>query len=201
MFIGPEHLRRNSSGHSSLSELQTDRSVQFWHLSESTSSSRLTTSYRFSFIFVFLTHVWQLLLAFTVLNSLQTWNTQHFWLHPSVKVLASQTQMVVILMFCHGFRYVFWNHFIFRNPWLQTPLVFSPHRSGVDKEDTEGTLHALRLADDLELNDGRNLRAALRPFRASRSDAGSTFVRRLTALIFFHFMYFVHVFITLYWYL
>lgn len=69
----------------------------------------------------------------------------------------------------------------------------------MDKEDPAGAVHALRLADDLEPTDRRNLRASLRPSELRALTQGPI-LSDITATI-FYFMYFVHVFITLYWYL
>lgn len=89
--------------------------------------------------------------------------------------------------------------FIFINLQFKHDLFSFPHRSRVDKEVTAGTVHALRLAHDLEPNRGRNLRASLRPSELRALTQGPILLDS-TATI-FYFMYFVHVFIPLYWYL
>lgn len=69
-------------------------------------------------------------------------------------------------------------------PHLQTQLAFSAHRPRVDKEDTSGSVHALRLAHALELNDGRNLRASLRPSELPPLTQGPIFCQT-SLLVFF----------------
>lgn len=108
LSVLPERLRHGSPGHSSLFELKTDGSVQFWHLSKSSSSSQLLSK-NISKLFVlfciwFLNHVQQLL-TFTVLNTFQIWNMLHYWLLLGLKVMVFGVSDIGLcyLMFCYGY--------------------------------------------------------------------------------------------------
>lgn len=88
-------------------------------------------------------------------------------------------------------------------PHPQTRLAFSARRPRVDKKDPPGSVLALRLAHDLEPGGGTNLRASLRPSELLPLAQGPILLSGITARIFFilFHMYFVHLFITLFWYL